>query len=222
MKHFLSIVTLLLLTGCMSVALKYIGADETKMKIKSLDVGGKQVLFLPMHHLGKQEFYADVRRKVDSLHQQGYVILYEGISEFSRQLTKDEEELYGRKFRKIIGFSMKNQRMKLSKKLENRYVHQPSAEALGITKKDIHADVEMDVLIDAYQQRYGTVTLTPCDYNTSFEEEYPCGKKSRENIDRLSQLRNERLMNLVKQNLDKKLAILYGSQHYTDLVQMEK
>ena len=71
MKKPLILFTLFILTSCgqfmTNRALKKSGVFDTKSGLKVIENNQKKIIFIPMHHIGKKEFYDDVANKVDSL-----------------------------------------------------------------------------------------------------------------------------------------------------------
>jgi hypothetical protein len=51
------------------MAYRYIGVFDKEAKEKRISNEKKELVFIPMHHVGKKEFYDDVKKKIDSLHQ---------------------------------------------------------------------------------------------------------------------------------------------------------
>ncbi len=69
------------LSSCIQkILLKKVGAFDKSATTKEITNGDKTIVFVPMHHVGKQEFYNDVRQKIDSLQKNGYIIYYEGTN----------------------------------------------------------------------------------------------------------------------------------------------
>ncbi|OUS13886.1 hypothetical protein A9Q93_08870 [Nonlabens dokdonensis] len=71
MKKIILISIILSLTSCTSLfldkALEKIGVFEDKVEIQQIKHKNKEILFIGMHHIGREEFYNDVGYKVDSL-----------------------------------------------------------------------------------------------------------------------------------------------------------
>lgn len=158
--------------------------------------GDKTVVFIPMIHIGKAEFYNDVKRNIDSLKQAGYAVMYEGIKMSSfddsvknatynwvRKTTSvktfyhdsaDAEyvtnDIYKRKFRRFIGFNPDSggYAHQLTKiPFANKIVSQPKLPQLGIDSNDIRADVSKNILVDVYEQTFGKINLDEIDFTRS-------------------------------------------------------
>ena len=73
-------VTSLVLTSCKSYLLNNFfereGIYDETSKIEKL-VGENEIIIIPMHHIGTENFYKNVRKKVDSLTNLKYKIFYE-------------------------------------------------------------------------------------------------------------------------------------------------
>ena len=75
-------VTSLLFTSCKSYLMNNFfereGIYDETSKIEKL-VGENEIIIIPMHHIGTENFYKNVRKKVDSLTNLKYKIFYEMI-----------------------------------------------------------------------------------------------------------------------------------------------
>lgn len=115
MKKSILFVTILILlfTSCKSYLInnyfKSIGVYDDKIRLEKLTVGDKEIVLFGMHHIGKNEFYEDVKSKIDSLKKQDYLFYTEGIkSNFvgKNKLSKQDSIVIidiAYKFRKISG-----------------------------------------------------------------------------------------------------------------------
>lgn len=218
---FLFTIISIIFNSCISIALKTIGADTYKAEIEKIPYKNKEIYFLGTHHIGRKEFYEDVKNKVDSFRAKGYKIYFEGINNFdSKILTKVEKERYGMKFRKILGFSIKNKNNDVYKKMPKNFIFQ-SNKNIGIdTIKDIQADLSLDKLIDIYEKENGEVILDKCDYETPFTAVYKCSKKSKLNFQILAlDIRNNEIVSQIFKNNDDKVLIVYGKEHLKGIIQ---
>ncbi len=217
--------------------LKKVGAFDENAITREISNGDKIIVFVPMHHVGKQSFYADVKRKIDSLHNNGYVVYYEGTKPDMNvdSLTADTLK---RKLRMITGidpvlankyggyvdtvtntFMGSKSKYIKSEKLRN----QPSAPALGIhLVKDVRADVFFSDIINAYELKYGKLQLTECDLQTPLGQKYRCKKtvKRKEKLDILLNSRNEFLSNAIVKEERKNMAVVFGAKHFKGLLKM--
>ena len=97
MKKILISLTIIILTSCKSYIANYyfksVGVYDNEIKLEKLSNNEKEIVLFGMHHIGKKEFYNDVKTKVDSLIKKDYLFYIEGISSnFSGKtnLTKED------------------------------------------------------------------------------------------------------------------------------------
>jgi hypothetical protein len=214
------------------VILHSTGVLENSARVYKLSNGKKIVAFIPMHHIGKQEFYNDVAKKVDSFRKQNYEILYEslGIEKGTDSLTRD---LSKRKIRKILGFLPTGYYNTETKTIMGKYkyrgkhelVNQPKYKYLNIDSSiAIKADVPLNILISEYEKHHGEITLSNCDYATDLKtKEYTCEKfeKTRRNKYYQSYVhdyRNKVLAQFVLNSKKDNITIVYGENHFEPLL----
>ncbi len=233
------ILALALLLGnsaCKQIYIKHSKILESKPELKSISNGEKRVLFLPIHHIGLKEYYQDIAKKTDSLIGLNYMVFYEQVN--TKASDHAEYESLGKKFRKITGNfnassgyldtvnnSLGN--MQFDKKYE--LTNQPPLAKLGVnTSTAVHADVSLEELIYAYEQRNGPIELDSCDKATSLEEEYLCealDRKSRKEFreDFILGHRNSHLAQLIHRSEADKIFVIYGASHYKGFIkELEK
>src|SRR5690554_3070270 len=81
-----------------------INAANKSFVISHYEKEGREVKTIPMVHVNKPEFYEMTKRKIDSLRNDGYQVLYEGInSDVTDSLQLD---ILMRKFRQVTGFAL--------------------------------------------------------------------------------------------------------------------
>ena len=162
-------------------------------------VNDREIIFVPMCHLGTEQGYAATKAYLDTLKANGYVVFFElvhlmhidpqsevtgaQLSEMTDAFDPTPDELQRidtllRKFRAILGFSIatgyndpSNKSMP-AKYTKSGYVTQ-TCEMLGLTtERDILTDYSLDVLVDLYEQEYGVIELTEYDFATGLNEKY--------------------------------------------------
>jgi hypothetical protein len=225
------------LTSCQRLMLNVTGALDDKATFKKIKNTNREILFIPMHHVGKQEFYDDVKRKIDSLRNEGFAFLYEGVKHF-RDTDSLKNDTIRRKVRKILWVDVLSKKMKagyidssgntsvgISQKSIKKYelVNQPRRSASGIDSvRDIWADVYLTDLVEGFEKKYGRITLSQCELEWKFDEKYTC-ERYRNDDERkfmLEGFRNEVLMNKILDDKHAKVAIIYGSRHFNGLVKL--
>jgi hypothetical protein len=222
------------LSSCLTnIALKSMGVTETKVQVKYISNNEKQIVFLPMHHIGTEAFYKDEVRLVDSLVKSGYVVFYEGIY---KGLITDSLQLDTMimKFRKITGIPSK----KNSK--EQGYLDTANNTILGrkstlikkykLRNQDVkyfkqfdstivkNVDIDLVNMIMFYEKKYGKIVLENFDYNIKIGEEYK-HKASREKRKYIIEAaRNTIVSEAVLKHRENKIALVYGKAHYNGVL----
>ncbi len=222
------------LTSCLTnIALKSMGVTETKVPLKYISNVEKQIVFLPMHHIGTEAFYKDEVRLVDSLVKNGYVIFYEGIY---KGIVKDSLQLDTMilKFRKITGIPSKKSNK------GNGYLDTVTNTILGkkstlikkwnLRNQDLkyfkqfdstivkNVDIDLVNMIMFYEKKYGKIVLENFDYNTKIGDEYKhkASREKRKYI--IEEARNSIVSNAVLKHKGNKIALVYGKAHYSGVL----
>lgn len=221
------------------ILLKKVGAFDESATTKQITNGDKTIVFVPMHHVGKKEFYNDVRHKIDSLQKNGYIIYYEGtkpdlntdsltadtITRKLRMITQIDPMLAKKQggYVDTVNSTFLGVRSKYiaSEKLRN----QPYAVGLGIdTSKAVRADVFYSDIIRAFENKYGKLPLSDCDMKSPLGQKYKCKKsvKNKQKMDILMNSRNEYLYDVLLKENRKKIAVIFGAKHFNGLLKMLK
>lgn len=197
-------------------------------EVQALRYYHKQVLFLPIHHIGRKEYYNQVAHLTDSLEDAGYTVFYEQLSTNLPDLESFER--VARKYRKLTGsFSTSVQAGDTSAFRKNGLVNQPNAESLGVNlDKALLADVTLEQLIASFEERYGQITLDSCDLQTELDAQYQCDLLNSKLQRRFQKefvlgMRNAHLANLIHYSPARKIFVIYGASHYKGLrVELKK
>ncbi|MFT3910531.1 MAG: hypothetical protein QM737_13985 [Ferruginibacter sp.] len=218
-------------SSCYRVALSSLGVLDKSVSLEKISNTKKEVVFIPMHHIGKRDFYKDVKRVADSLQNIGYRFYYEGvrISPVKDSLKTDSLR---RKMRYVLGadvFALKSQggyidtvnhtifHKKLKILTKEDLVNQPPYIKMGIdTAKSTWADVYLSDMIPEFEKRFENIILTGCDFNTPLNEKYSCSNYKNKNGKNflLIDYRNESVADKIMNDSNTKIAIIYGSKHY--------
>lgn len=210
------IIFILLFTSCKTVdVIRSIYSEEAElMQFSNND---KNIYFIPMHHIGKQEFYNHVAEMIKGLKQQGYVVYYESarMDRLQDSLTLD---LYNRKFRKMMGAHIDSTGYAIllhEKGLFKNLVDQPSYEKLGLDEKDRRVDLSKNHLVDAYESKFGTVELSEADKKIPLGHDYPIYLRlsQKQLMDIIIDYRNRHLAKNIQDSKDKKVLVIYGALH---------
>lgn len=215
------------LTGCKSYlfnkGLEKMGVFDSKIHLTEIKNEAKEVIFFPMKHIANEEFYNDTKYKIDSLKKLGYYFFYESIN----VLIDDTITL--RKFRKLKGMPISKPSLGYMYlidsvykfKLKKKIIDQPSYIKLGVDSLcGKRVDLDLKDITDAYESDYGEIKLESCDYKTPFYEKSTCNDKKVDNkiINSLIlTLRNKKIVNEVLQHKSKKIAIIYGAEHFVEI-----
>lgn len=210
------------------LAFKSIGVFDTENKPVKLQSDSRKLYFLPMHHIGTQEFYDHTKYLVDSLHKEEYIVFFEKVT--TRPDTDStNKDLLKRKLRKCLGTlqpdggyldtingTFNGKSFRFLKTLKN----QPFGPTIGLDSTiDMNVDFTINELIAAFEKKFGPILLEECDKTTPLKERYRCSKiKSKEQRDFITlSHRNEFLAQQIMQSPHKKIAVMYGARHFGGL-----
>ncbi|UMY66508.1 MULTISPECIES: hypothetical protein [unclassified Flavobacterium] len=182
--------------------------------------GNRDLIYIDAIHIGRPEFYADIKFTIDSLKREGYTIVYEEnravMSSLADTVLVDR---YKRKLRRITGIYYGD----YSDAKDNKSLRIPKIKGLvaqtventGIDRaKDVWGDYTLYENIDRYEAERGEIALTECDWTTGKNEKYKCASINKSAADYLLiTLRNKRLLHVVDSIQRDKVAILYGAAH---------
>ena len=225
----LLILVLFILTSCMSkfvnLALEKVGVFDEKCEMSLLKNDKKKVYFIEAHHIGREEYYLDISKKVDSLQKDGYIVFYESVKRNSDSLINDT---LSRKLRKLTGIAnftyydtITNKiGGKLKYKGEYKLINQPKYPKMKVDQNtSLNIDVDQLTLISEFEKKYGKVQLSECDYETKLNSEvYNCEKLNKELSEKFKtefviNYRNKNLANEVQNSKENKILIIYGENH---------
>lgn len=181
--------------------------------------GTKNVAFIGIKHLTKPKDLAKFKRDIDSLRDDGYTIMYEGV----HIGTKDSvvEDVIRRKFRRVTGFN-------LSAYLDATNIIANIFKVDGVIERsrydeDICADYSIDSIVLKYEELKGPIILSKCDYQTRLDNNYSCTKTDRQNIIFMTQtLSDNKLLAEIIRHPNNKIAVLFGAAHRQDLYEKLK
>ncbi len=231
MKNALILSLFILLTSCKSyvfnLALDAKGIYDDKIELNLITNNSKELIILPMHHIGTELFYDDVKSKIDSLKSEGYYFYYELI----KSSTANDTIL--RKYRKFSGLPFSKNgylgsidslvRTKFDLKLKKELINQPSYTSLGIDSTiSKNVDARLEDMIAYYETNYELINLEDCDFETSVFEKSTCKKLK---VDRevkndvIVNFRNQIILKTIDDEMKNKIAIIYGEGHVKGLRQ---
>ncbi|NOU39627.1 MAG: hypothetical protein HOO89_13010 [Ferruginibacter sp.] len=236
----LALAIILTLQSCIyRIALKQAGILDKENSIIKISNQQKEICFLPMHHIGKKEFYDDTKRQLDSLINLGYYVFFEGLN--NKTIDEKIKDTLLRKMRSVTGVDLVNLVKKggyidsatgltifpnkgLNKiiKKEN-LVSQPS----NLKKPKIEmatgmgVDEDLSNLIKGFEAKYGIIQLTDKDWNTNLGEPFKIkngnSKSKKEYIKQY--LRNKYLAQQIVSSTHNKIVLVYGKNHKKGLLE---
>ena len=182
-KTILSFIILASFISCKStlfnLALEKIGVYDDSISLSKMSNSEKEIVFFPMHHVGTEPFYLDVKKKIDSLKRKDYYFFFESV-----KATENDTIL--RKFRKIRGLAFNqngytdNIDSLFKKKFKSKKViiSQPTNKKLGLDSTNSkNTDVSIEEMISFYESKHGEIELEDCDYETSLFQQSICDDK---------------------------------------------
>lgn len=216
LKAIVTIFSFSLLLGCKSLLVSTTVRSNVDKDVKVYH-GTEQnkIVYIPTIHLGKKGYYNSIKRIVDSLRNKNYVVLFEGL-----KIDTTDRGDTPRKFRKITGFHLSvTYKDKENRSISNAYKKDKyevqTTDNIGVDKDiDIRADYSLDSLIFHYENKFGEIILTKCDYETSLFSKYKCRDNNKySEFDLLHIIREEKLYKLILENKENNIVILYGKGH---------
>lgn len=238
MKKTLILLIIFTLTSCASVfnkrIIKNLGVENEKTELKFIDNIEQEIIFIPMHHVGRKRYYNDIANKVDSLQKLKYVVFYEGVTD-----NKEKDSLIRKKsllkLRRIMGFFPQGQKGyldtttniiagKIKYKGKYKLINQPNYKLLKVDSlSSIRADINLTELITDFEKNYGKIKIDSCDYKTDLKDKnYRCGKAKRglrkkfEN-GYVKDYRNKYLAEQIFKSNKNKILVIYGDAHFFGL-----
>lgn len=226
-------------------SLESAGFYEKDVAIRKIKRGNKEVIFIPMKHVGPPEFYNRVGELNDSLMAQDYYFFLEGVSSKRPETKADSLKLdtIARKMRKIWNRSLSfdsskggnfdtiNATMSVNGRdirLKEKIITQPGYSEMGIeTLASRNVDVDAQGYLDAFEKKFVKVILDSCDFQTPFTSKYECmpvewkyRKKVKKEIN--LKFRNEFVANEILKDNHSKIAVIYGAAHVEGIIELLK
>jgi len=227
---YLLMAILLFSSACSNFQMQTMGMLKEKTPAYQLRLADKEVIFIPMHHIGKASYYEAVKLAVLTYQQAGYTVFYESISYADED--PDSRDLYDKKYRYLVGRHPGYQKTysgifadtTANYQGKSNIIYQPSYLKLGVDfNQAIKADIPKNELIDEYEYRYGQIPLTQCDSLTRLDQLYQCiggslKEKNRFDKEFIMELRDQYLATLIDQSEENKILVIFGRAHYKNVV----
>lgn len=232
MKKRFSIFVLLILISCNIKKysfnkLKEIGVFETNVTVKKIAHEGKQIAFIETRHIGKKDYYDQMKIKIDSLKNDNYYFFLEGVQ------NKSNDTIQLLKYRKIFGNIYTNNSEEIIDTINNKIysivpydkewglISQPRYGKFGLDSLNSKiVDVDVAELVNLYEDKFQKIELDFCDYSTPLKDKYDCKRKiERKNwnefsTDYIVAFRDEKVAFTTKESKKTKICIIYGQNHY--------
>lgn len=238
MKKILILLILINFASCASIfnnrIIRKTGIENEKTELRFIDGKEKEIIFIPMHHVGRKKYYDDVSHKIDSLQKLDFTVFFEGVVD-----NKEKDSLLRKKsllkLRKIMGFFPQGHKGyldtttnviagKLKYKGKYKLINQPSYKKLKVDSlTSIRADVSLTELMNDFEKNYGAIELDSCNYKIKItDKKYKC-KKAKRNLRKkfrrkyVMEYRNKSLADRINKSKKNKILVVYGRAHFTGL-----
>ena len=233
-SFFVFLTITLFLTSCTSIVLSLLRVKETNISLKYISNGEKKLVFFPMHHIGKKEFYDDVKYKLDSFIKEGYVVYYEGVKPSMIKDSLQNDSIY-RKARRISGVNFASMKAnggfidtinktlfgkKSNYVVKHNLMNQPkSLISIEDTLRYKRTDAGIIELISACENKFGPVTLNSYDFETSFNDKYKVKRDKNMKKYFLEGYRNVIISSSIINDANKKILLIYGKLHFKGILE---
>lgn len=220
--HYSFIILSISLQSCLKIIAKKYELDGKTPRLEKIEIKNKDVFFLGMSHLAKNEFYDNTKLLIADLQEKGYIFYVESITELkNKNIPIDTFSL--KKLRKLTDLDLtirfSNSKNPYLQKLKNKYtlVDQPSYESLGV-KNFKRIDYSYTELINFYEMKYKVIALDSCDLKTDIRKDYNCetlnltDKRNFTN-DIVLNMRNKLIADSLVNSGDSKIVVIYGKMH---------
>lgn len=216
---YIIFISALALSSCRAILFELLIKDKSAIKkIRILEKGDKEIIYVPMVHKGSESYYKEINEFLKQKRLEGYSVYYEGVKYDHHSLSLEEKYFLDLKLRRLLGFHLtaldNSQNQSLPDYVNNsRYTYQ-SNENLGIdTLVDINADLTRQELVFLYESEFGVIHLDTCDYNTPLLEKYNCS-----NGDAYYKVvytyRDNALIEKLLENKHDRIVLVFGKSHW--------
>ncbi|MFC4634784.1 hypothetical protein ACFO3O_12755 [Dokdonia ponticola] len=225
-KSFYILLSLLLLTSCKSklinIYLENQGVYDKHVSLHHLqNEKEKEIIFIPLFHIGTQEFYNDISSKIDSLDKQGFYFYYELVEVTNNDtILRKHKKISGKPYGKTGNLDIINSLSNGKFKPKEKIISQPNYSSLGLNKLNSkNVDITLEEIVYLYEKKLGKIFLEPCDYETTLYELTVCNdiitKKNKEVLTDLRlNYRNQVVIKEIISDSRQKIVIIYGKGHY--------
>ena len=220
MKKIFTLIIILSFISCQSILLKIVTANKSiadNTKVLYNDKTDQKIVFFPMTHVGKKEYYESAKKIIDTLRENDYSFYYENIAiRQDTNLDSSKIEIYHKKSRKILGFDplLDSTNQSLPKIYKKNNLMLQDYRFMGLRKGDYQLDLRENQIIDSIEANYDKITLTKCDLQTQLSEEYNCESLGKYKWALTNEFRDPYISKKVLENKKKKIVLIYGKMHW--------
>lgn len=195
-----------------------VGRPDIKEDIKVLKdaKNNKTIVFFPMVHVAKEEYYKDAMALIDSLRSEGFSFYYENVT-VNPTLDSLETLISNRKTRSILGLNpiLNNKNKSYPKYISKKNLVFQSYKVMGLTKSDTKLDMYQNQIIDSIENKYGEINLTDCDLQTPLYSEYKCkSDNSKFKFEFTNVYRDRYIWGELQKVEHNKIVMIYGEMHW--------
>ena len=207
---------LLSIISCTRVAVALTNKKDPLRKKTVWVKGDKEIIFIPMIHIAKAEYYEQIKNFLFQKRNEGYVVYYEDLKNGGK--TSEERDTLTLKMRKIIGYHLcgayTNKENKSTPRYLKKYVGQNMTNTGIDTLRDLRADMTVRELIAKIESERGEkIELESCDFETPLNAPYKCSNYKQYYYRFTRKYRDDYLSNLLLNTSDKKIVVIYGGVH---------
>lgn len=206
--------------------------NTEKVSPKRILYKQKEVLIVPVAHIGQQAFYDNLKDSIRHWKYQGYRIYYEQIKSRAEQMNITEAELdtIKKEYRYVEGsYRPTSESYEGKGGVYKGKMVQPDWEDLGVTDSDLNADVSLKEIVEEYERTHEKIVLTDCDYNTPLDSAYKC-RYTEKGVSVFKRIpwsikldfRNQKVVELIKSGDDDKIVVIYGAFHLKGIKKLLK
>ncbi len=219
-KLVLLLIIILGLSSCMEILYKTLTPNKpkpTKFE-KCKNSICKEVIIIPMVHLAKPKYYEESKRIITNLRRKNYSFFYERVA-FPNNADSLKLDTLKRKMRKLVGlafgFNLTNPKFRGAYPKffsSGKYKMQNPDDSGYSYQVDRLVDLSVLEVLNAYEQKFGKIKLTECDFKTKFDDKYWCDNlKNKDYV--IKDLREKFIIKEVEKSNEKKIGLIYGKIH---------
>lgn len=195
-----------------------VGKPDIREEIKILKntENNKTVVFFPMVHVGKKEYYENSNLIIDSLRSDGFTFYYESV-DVDPTLDSLETVITRKKTRSILGHSLSinSENKSLPRFYSRKNFVMQDYNVMGLTQSDTKLDMFQNQIIDSIENKYGEINLTDCDLQTPLNSEYKCkSDNSKFKFEFTNVYRDQYIWEELQKVEHNKIVLIYGKMHW--------